>query len=165
MIYEGHSALHQLLKKMHVDSSETRASEMRFAGGLELGWNALSPVHDVIKEYAALDEMESWFQHSAIDEQLGEMWKLLEATFVELRDEVHCHIEPFVALSDTLARVLVVPGQAEVAWRQVHRADQLEHPKLFKSLVAELDSGSSSLYFMKSDYIEEFMETMQKAST
>lgn len=162
MLYEGHSALHQLMKKMHIDSSETRASEMRFAGGLELSWNALIPLHDVIQEYAALDEMESWFQHGAIDEQLGEMWKLLDATFIELRDQLQCVVEPFTALNDTIvARVLIVPGQADVAWRQVHRADQLEHPKLFRKLVAELDS-STSLLFMKPAYIEEFMEAMQK---
>lgn len=161
MLYEGHSALYHLLKKMHIDSSETRAAEMRFAGGLELAWHAIKPLHEVTQEYVALDEMESWFQHSAISDQLAEMWKLLDATFIEFREELRCPVEPFIALNDTLARVLVVPGQADVGQRQVHRADQLELPKLFKHLVAELDSGTS-LLFMKSIYVEEFMEAMQK---
>jgi hypothetical protein len=161
MLYEGHSALYHLLKKMHIDSSETRVAEMRFAGGLELAWHSIRPLHEVIQEYVALDEMECWFQHSAISDQLAEMWKMLDATFVEFRDELRCPVEPFIALGDTLARVLAVPGQADVAQRQVHRADQLELPKLFKNLVTELDSGTS-LLFMKSMYIEEFMEAMQK---
>ena len=134
---------------------------MRFAGGLELAWHAIRPLHEVIQEYVALDEMESWFQHSAISDQLVEMWKLLDATFIEFRDELRYPVEPFIALSDTSARLLVVPGQADVAQRQVHRADQLELPKLFKHLVTELDSGTSLLY-MKPMYIEEFMEAMQK---
>ncbi|KAF8301446.1 hypothetical protein DL93DRAFT_2090732 [Clavulina sp. PMI_390] len=161
MLYEGHSAIHLLLKKMYLDFSETRASEIRFAGALELSWNAIQPVHEVISEYASLDEMESWFQHSQIDEQLSEMWGLLDSTFVALRDEVKYDIEPFVALNESLTRVLVVPGQTEVAWRQVHRADQLEQPKLFQNLVKDLDS-TTSLLFMKPMYIEEFMEAMQK---
>lgn len=146
---------------MQVDSSETRAAEMRFAGGVELAWHSLKPLHDVVQEYVALDDMESWFQHDAISEQLNEMWTLLDATFVELRDALQCHVEPFVALNDTMARVMVVPGQADIARRQVHRADELERPKHFKSLVAELDS-TTSLIFMKPVYIEEFMEAMQK---
>lgn len=162
MLYECHNAIHQAIKKMYIDSSETRAAEMRFAGALELSWNVLLPLHDAIEEYASLDAMEAWFQHAGIDEQLGEMWKLLEATFIALRDEVQeAHVEPFVALGDTLARVLVVPGQADVAWRQVHRADELEQPKLFEDLVKDLGS-TTSLLFMKPTFIEEFMEAIQK---
>ena len=71
MLYESHSAIHGVLKKMYIDSSETRAAEMRFAGGLELSWNALLPTHESIEEYASLDAMEAWFQHGSIEEALG----------------------------------------------------------------------------------------------
>lgn len=161
MLYEGHSALHHLLKRMQIDSSETRAAEMRFAGGLELAWYALHSTHNTMEEYSALDAMESWFQHAVISEKLADLWKLLDATFIAFRDELDSPVEPFVALNDSLSRVLLVPGQAEVARRQVQRADQLEHPKLFRTLVSDLGSGTSLLY-MKPVYIEEFMEAMQK---
>jgi hypothetical protein len=146
---------------MHIDSSETRAAEIRFAGGLELAWHTLKPLHTAVQEYKTFDDIESWFRHGVIADKLTEMWKLLHGAFVEFRDELHSPVDPFIALSDTYVRVLVVPGQAEVAHRQVLRADQLELPKLFRTLVEDLDSNTS-LLFMKDFYIEEFMEAMQK---
>lgn len=161
LLYESHSALYHLLKRMHIDSSETRAAEVRFAGGLELAWHAIQPLHTAIQEFKTLDDMESWFRYEVIGQKLSELWKLLQSAFVEFRDELQSPVEPFVALEGTNARMLVVPGQADVAYRQVVRADQLEQPKLFRQLVDELDAGTS-LLFMKPFYIEEFMEAMQK---
>lgn len=146
---------------MHINSSETRANEVRFAGGLELAWHAAEALHTALREYTTFDDMESWFRYEVISEKLNDLWKVLHSTFVEFRDELGSPVEPFVALDGTTARVLVIPGQADVAHRQVVRADQMEQPKLFRQLVDELDAGTS-LLFMKPFYVEEFMEAMQK---
>jgi hypothetical protein len=159
MLYEGHSVLYTSLKKLRQTSSAD--AEMRFAGGLELAWHALKPLHTAMQEWVGLDEMESWFRHSVIVNEISEMWKTLDVAIIELRSELGGELNSFVALKDTPARVLVVPGSADIARRQVQRADQLELSKLFKNLVTELDS-SSPLIYMKIIYIEEFMAAIQR---
>ncbi|KAF8337388.1 uncharacterized protein EI90DRAFT_2645264 [Cantharellus anzutake] len=159
MLYEGHSMLYASLKNLRKDS--TAESEMRFAGGLELAWHALKPLHTAITEWVELDEMEFWFRHTIIQDQIALHWKTLDEAILEMRTELGGELHSFVALRDTSSRVLVVPGSSDIARRQVQRVDQLELPKLFRGLVSELESWSS-LTFMKHVYIEEFMAAIQR---
>lgn len=135
---------------------------MRFAGGLELAYHAVKAFHSHLEEYSTLDEMESWFRHSTIAENIGDLWRTLDVAIQELRIELGAEISSFVGLKDTSARVVVVPGSGDLPLRQAQRADELELPNLFRSLVVDLD-GSSSLISMKKSLIEMFMGAMQKA--
>ena len=76
MLYEGHSMLYTSLKNLR--KSSTPESEMRFAGGLELAWHALKPLHTAALEWVELDEMETWFRHTVIQDQMTQHWKTLD---------------------------------------------------------------------------------------
>jgi len=162
MLYEGHSILYTSLKNLR--KSSTPESELRFAGGLELAWHALKPLHTAVSEWFELDDMESWFRHAPIQDHIIQHWKTLDEAILEMRTELGGELHSFVALRDTPSRVLVVPGSSDIARRQVQRADQLELPSLFRNLVSELESWSS-LTFMKEIYIEEFMAAIQRVRT